>query len=222
MKNLFFLIISCILISCKSSTKTGIEGNNNSNNTVIIADKLEVPDENTLKYKLNYDITPEGVGGIKINQSIIEVQKFFKYNTDYVFEVDEGARGEPTDFSFPTIYVKDKENNTLFSILLGDTKSVSGFEVFSEKYSTYNGIHVGMSIEELSKIYLDKLILEEEILGDNEVFAPFDLQGDKVATIIYPTPNFSKLLKLPNKEYGSEANYSLDGKISAIDVHKYN
>lgn len=158
-----------------------------------------------------YVITRSSVGPAKLNMNFNEFISYFKYD-----------KIESDDHGINCMYRDNQHILTFHDKNGGRTKKVRYVYLNYPKFKTASGIHVGMSIRELQKIYSRMEVKFDE----HDYFAPSDLQTkhiDSEKEIVF-TLDFQFDDQIPKLIKGSIIDQSLDvkGNISGISIYYFN
>ena len=154
-------------------------------------------------------ITKNSIGPAKLGMTFDEFLKYFKYD-----------KIETNEYNMVVVYRNGNRILTLSDKNDGKTKIVKDFSVLYPKFKMSNGVHVGMTINELVNIYPKIEVKFEE----DDYFAPFEMQTSKpdqsmdiVFLIIF------RFDKLPTDLENSTITKSsiIDGYIAYISVYYY-
>ena len=230
-KGIIIAIVVVVIIGCgvlfavlNGNGKNGT--NSQSQDTTVIADteaikQDELPSDsvavepNRAQDESFYTITKDGVANISLGKSMKEynttdksedeIKKLY-CNTSFVEVQERTSEGFDYNVLYMNLY---KDNEKIFSLYGGSSEekpnvlnaTVHSIFVYSPKFKLPNGIHVGMTAEELINNYGATLQLNENEGGESIAFITFDI------------PNLSDFIFVANKEdlLKAKGEYFLDG-----------
>lgn len=138
-------------------------------------------------------ITTNGVGKIKLGESISELKQKVPDN----FTVEAHGKSK---FGFDIT----ENGDVLIKIYSGSNEKIELIEIYSEKFHTENRVKVGITIEELEKIYPD-FAPEMDSHNGRVFFKPKELQTSSTQlTLFFAMKDDSivwKFIKTPNDDW---------------------
>lgn len=227
-KSIIITVIVVVIIGC--GVFALLNSNNDSNgqqqDTTAIADTGTIKQDeltsdsvavvpNLTQDESFYTITKNGVANISLGKSMKEynttdksedeIKKLY-CNTSFVEVQERTSEGFDYNVLYMNLY---KDNEKIFSLYGGTSEekpnvlnaTVHSIFVYSPKFKLPNGIHVGMTAEELINNYGATLQLNESEGGESIAFITFDV------------PNLSDFIFVADKEdlLKAKGEYFLDG-----------